>query len=164
MAKEMRRPKKKRWAIPSQIGGMAGVYHVACELSRRGYIALPTNRNVAGFDIVVSDQKGLNQTILQVKTLQSKARYWPINRTVPDYMIRSRRAFYVFVYLDKKQDRYLSFIASPRDVANQIKGYVKDFYKGHSKRQKPNNWTYGWWLPKGKEKHYLNRWDRLRIG
>jgi len=163
MADEMKRPKRQRIGIPSQISGMAGVYYVACELSRRGYIALPTNRNVAGFDIVASNQKGLNQTILQVKTLQSKANYWPINRPVPDYMENSRRAFYIFVRFDKKQDKFECFIASPKDVATQIDGYVKTWYKKHDRSIKPDNWTYGWWLPKGKEKHYLNRWDRLRI-
>lgn len=163
MTKEIKRPKKQRFGIPSQISGMAGVYYVACELSRRGYIALPTNRNVAGFDIVISNQKGLNQTILQVKTLQSRANYWPINRPVPHYMENSRRAFYVFVHFDNKKDKYECFIASAKDVAKQIEGYVKEWYKKHSRSTKPENWTYGWWLQKEKEKQYLNRWDKLKL-
>lgn len=163
MVAKTKRPKKQQVGIPKQISGMVGVYHVACELSRRGYIALPTNRNVAGIDIVVCNQKGLNQTILQLKTQQKKADFWLVNGPVPDYMKNSRRAFYVFVRLDKKQDKFECFIASTKDVAKQIEGYVKDWYKTHSKKTKPNNWTYSWYLPRGKETYYLNRWDKLRL-
>ena len=163
MVTKIKRPKKQQIGIPRQISGMAGVYHVACELSRRGYIALPTNRNVAGFDIVVSNRKGLKQAILEVKTLQKKADFWLINRPVPDYMESSTRAFYVFVRFDEKQDKFECFIASAKDVAKQIKGYVKDWYKKHSKKTKPSNWTYSWYLPKEKESYYLNRWNKLRL-
>lgn len=159
----MKRPKRRRLGIPAQISGMAGVYHVASALSRRGYIALPTNRNVAGFDIVVSTQNGLKHAILQVKTVQAKANFWLMNRHVPDYMRKSSRALYAFVRFDKKQDRFECFIASAKDVAKQIDGYVKDWYKTHKRTTKPVAWVYCWWLPKGKEKNYLNRWDKLRL-
>ena len=70
---EKLRPKKEKPKIPSEISGMAGVYYVESELSRRGYIALPTNRNVAGFDMIVS--RGTKHVGLQVKTLRGKANY-----------------------------------------------------------------------------------------
>ncbi len=163
MAVGTRRPKKHHYGIPAQISGMAGVYYVAYELSRRGYIALPTNRNVAGFDIIASNQKGLRHTTLQVKTLQSKGNYWPINRPVPDYMSTSSRAFYIFARFDKKQERFECFIASGKDVAEQVGGWVRAWYKTHRKTTQPDSWTYGWCLPKGKEKSYLNRWDKLKL-
>jgi len=164
MAVGTRRPKKHHYGIPAQISGMAGVYYVAYELSRRGYIALPTNRNVAGFDIVVSNQKGLRHTTLQVKTLQSKGSYWLINRPVPDYMKTSSRAFYIFTRFDKKQERSECFIASAKEVAEQLERWVGNWYKTHSKTTPPSTWIYGWWLPKGREKSYLNRWDKLKLG
>ncbi len=34
--------------------GIAGVHHVVSELSRRGLVALPTTRNIAGYDVVVA--------------------------------------------------------------------------------------------------------------
>lgn len=163
MAVGTRRPKKHHFGIPGQISGMAGVYYVAYELSRRGYIALPTSRNVAGFDIIVSNQTGLRHTTLQVKTLQSKSNYWPINRPVPDYMKMSCRAFYIFARFDKKQDRFECFIASAKEVAKQIDESIGDWYKKHSKTTHPDTWTYGWWLPKGRDKSFLNRWDKLNL-
>lgn len=159
----MKRPKRRRHGIPAQISGIAGVYHVASELSRRGVIALPTNRNVAAFDIVASDQSGLRQAVLQVKSIQTRQNFWLLGRHVPDYMRKSSKAFYIFVRFDKKQDRPECFIASAKDVAKQNDRYVKDWYKRHKKTTKPVSWVYCWWLPKGKEKNYLNRWDKLRL-
>lgn len=161
--KYKKRPKRHHFGIPSQISGMAGVYYVAYELSRRGYVALPTNRNVAGFDIVVSSQEGLNHATLQVKTLQGKGNYWPINRPVPDYMRKSDRAFYIFARFDKKQDKFECFVVPAKEVATQVNRWVREWYKTHSKTTKPDNWTYGWVLPKGKEKRYLSRWDQLDL-
>ena len=163
MVTKIKRPKKQRFGIPAQISGMAGVYYVAYELSRRSYVALPTNRNVAGFDIVASNQEGLKQVTLQVKTIQTKQNFWLINSQVPDYMRKSNHAFYIFVRFDKEQDKTECFIVSAKDVAKQIDGYIKDWYKTHGKKTKPSSWTYSWYLTKGKEKYYLNRWDKLKL-
>ncbi|GEM_PF-420625 len=163
MGIENKRPKKQKFGIPSQISGMAGVYYVAYELSRRGYIALPTNRNTPGFDIVVTSQSGLKHVSLQVKTLQNKANYWPINRAVPDHIRKLKTVFFIFARFIKKEERFECFIVPAKDVAKQIDGFVKDWYKENPKSSKPSNWTYGWWLRKGKEKMYLNRWDRLKL-
>jgi hypothetical protein len=38
--------------------GAAGVHFVVSELSLRGLIALPTIRNTAGVDVLVTDKKG----------------------------------------------------------------------------------------------------------
>lgn len=45
-------------ASKSQITGMTGVYLVAAELSRRGYVATPTSRNAQAVDLLVSDTEG----------------------------------------------------------------------------------------------------------
>jgi len=162
MAIKTKRPKKRRHGIPAQISGMAGVYYVAYELSRRGCIALPTNRNVAGFDMVVSSQNGLNHAFLQIKTVQNKANFWLLNRPVPDYMRNSNLAFYVFVRFDKKQDKVECFVASAKEVAKQADHHVREFYKTHSRKTEPSTWTYWWEIPKVKEA-YLSRWDKLKL-
>ncbi len=51
-----------------QATGMAGVYYVAAELSKRGYIALITTRNTKATDLVVVDDKTGKSANFQVKT------------------------------------------------------------------------------------------------
>ena len=48
--------------------GAAGVFYVAAELSLRGMIALPTIRNTAGYDIIVTNRDGSKHANIQVKT------------------------------------------------------------------------------------------------
>lgn len=143
-----KRPKKKTIGIPSQISGAAGVYYVAFELSRLGYIALPTNRNVRGFDIIVSDQTGLKHASIQVKTLQNRQRFWPCSVLAP-YMRNARNCFYIFVRFDKKQSGCECFVATAKEVANNMGDYSGPFS--------------GFNLKQDEEKKYLNRWDKLRL-
>ena len=44
--------------ISSTLIGVSGEYFVAAELSRRGYVASITLRNIKGIDIVVSNDEG----------------------------------------------------------------------------------------------------------
>jgi hypothetical protein len=46
---------------------MRGVYLVASELSRLGFIASPTSRSAIGADILVTDQKCKRTYSVQVK-------------------------------------------------------------------------------------------------
>jgi len=56
--------------------GIAGVHFVVAELSRRGWIALPTIRNTRGIDVLAS--KGKRFVEIQVKTRRN-GRYWILN-------------------------------------------------------------------------------------
>lgn len=58
--------------------GAAGVHYVASEPSLRGLIALPTIRNTAGTDIVVTNPRGDWFANLQVKTSRSRVSFWPV--------------------------------------------------------------------------------------
>ena len=58
--------------------GAAGVHYVVSELSRRGLIALPTVRNVAAFDIVVSTRDGRKHANIQVKTSLKRVTFFPM--------------------------------------------------------------------------------------
>jgi hypothetical protein len=58
--------------------GAAGVFHVAAELSLRGMIALPTIRNTAGYDLIVTSRDGLGRANIQVKTSGQHPNFWPI--------------------------------------------------------------------------------------
>jgi hypothetical protein len=52
----------------SQLTGVAGVHYVAAYLSFLGFHAVPTTRNVAGPDLLVSNLTGSRLLSLQVKT------------------------------------------------------------------------------------------------
>lgn len=58
----------------SQLTGVAGVHYVAAYLSYLGFHAVPTTRNVAGPDVLVSTLSGSRGLSLQVKTTMSAVR------------------------------------------------------------------------------------------
>lgn len=67
--KQLARQEKSTATSPANaLIGIAGVHHVVSELSRRGLIALPTTRNVAGYDVIVLTPDGTKHANLQVKT------------------------------------------------------------------------------------------------
>jgi hypothetical protein len=98
--------------------GIAGVHFVVSELSRRGLIALPTIRNTAGIDILVSEPGGSGQANLQVKTASWKRDYWPTSG--PERCIKGPRSFYVFVRHLPAEDRFEAFLESGSNVAKQV--------------------------------------------
>ena len=55
-------------ASKGQMTGMRGVYLVAAELTRLGFIVSPTSRSAIGADLLVTDQKCRNTYSVQVKT------------------------------------------------------------------------------------------------
>lgn len=44
--------------LPYSLIGGAGVHHVVSELSRRGFVVLPTVRNVAAYDVIAATLDG----------------------------------------------------------------------------------------------------------
>jgi len=52
----------------SQLTGVAGVHYVAALLSYLGFHAVPTTRNVAGPDLLISNLNGSKSLSMQVKT------------------------------------------------------------------------------------------------
>jgi hypothetical protein len=58
--------------------GIAGVHHVASELSRRGMIALPTVRNTAAYDIAVLNREGTPHANIQVKASSKRVSFFPM--------------------------------------------------------------------------------------
>lgn len=52
----------------NQLTGVAGVHYVAAYLAHLGFHAVPTIRNVAGPDVLISTQSGSRLLALQVKT------------------------------------------------------------------------------------------------
>ncbi len=88
--------------------GIAGVHFVVAELSRRGWIALPTIRNTAGIDILA--HKGDRSNQIQVKTREN-ARRWVLGKSAEQLL--SEDLFYVFVNLKQHESpEYFIFPSS----------------------------------------------------
>jgi hypothetical protein len=77
--------------------GMQGVYLVAAELSRHGYIAAPTSRGAKGADILVTDTECQHAFTVQVKTNSAGTGYWLLSAEAKS--TASPTYIYVFVAL-----------------------------------------------------------------
>jgi len=84
-----------------QLTGMRGVYLVAAELARRGYIASPTSRNAAGADLLVTDLKMKRAFSVQVKTNAQTLNFWLVGKQATE--LASEAYVYVFVNIREKQ-------------------------------------------------------------
>lgn len=88
-----------------QASGMAGVYYVAAELSRRGYTALVTTRNARAMDIVAINDNNGKSIYVQVKTLglDSHSKHWLLGAI--DKQKHSDTFIYVFVKMYRDIDK-----------------------------------------------------------
>ena len=84
-----------------QLTGMRGVYLVAAELSRLGFITSPTSRSAIGADILVTDQSCQRSYSVQVKTNAKVFSFWLLNKKVKDQVSKSH--LYVFVNIRKQK-------------------------------------------------------------
>jgi hypothetical protein len=103
--------------------GAAGVHCVAAELSLRGLIALPTIRNTAGTDIVVTNQAGTWFANLQVKTSRSRVAFWPLSTHFESWT--GPNDYYVFLRWLKLQDAFEIFCESAKAVAKRAASTLK---------------------------------------
>src|SRR5438034_3075823 len=61
--------------------GIAGVHHVVAELSRRGLIALPTIRNLAAYDLIVTTLDGRRTANIRVRPSKNQHPFFLCPRT-----------------------------------------------------------------------------------
>lgn len=83
------------------ITGMRGVYLVAAELSKRGFIVSPTSRGAQGADLLVTDQKCRRAFTVQVKT-DTRGTTWLVGRKARDVVSGSH--IYVLVRIRNLKD------------------------------------------------------------
>jgi hypothetical protein len=62
---------------------MRGVYLVAAEMSRLGFIASPTSRSALAADILITDQACQRAFSVQVKTNSTAASFWLVGKHIP---------------------------------------------------------------------------------
>jgi hypothetical protein len=120
--------------------GAAGVHFVVSELSLNGLIALPTVRNTAGIDVLVSNADGSWNANLQVKTSRSRVNFWPIGTKYRDWL--GEHCYYVFLRWDSNEARFEGFLESAARVARDAE---KAFQSGRDRGIK--DWAPWWPLP-----------------
>lgn len=82
--------------------GMRGVYLVAAELTRLGFIASPTSRSAIGADILLTDRRCQRAFSVQVKTNAKSFGFWLVGSKARD--IVSKTHIYVLVNIRKAGD------------------------------------------------------------
>jgi hypothetical protein len=81
--------------------GMQGVFLVAAELTRLGFIVSLTSRNAFGADLLITDQKCERSWSVQVKTNSQKMSFWLLSAHAEH--IKSTTHIYVLVTLKGKE-------------------------------------------------------------
>jgi len=97
---------------------MRGVYLVAAELARLGFIVSPTSRSARGADLLVTDQECQKAWSVQVKTNQRPVSFWLVNKHA--LTLKSDSHIYVFVNL-RKDERAEYVVASSAYVASKVR-------------------------------------------
>ena len=123
--------------------GIAGVHFVVSQLSLKGLIALPTMRNTAGIDIIVSSPDGKNQAALQVKTSSKKVTFWPMSR--PEKCLKGPRSYYIFLRYIPEDKRFEAFLEDGDKVTKQVIQNLKD------QKEKGRSEFSCWYLPSSEE-------------
>ena len=83
--------------------GMQGVYRVAAELTRNGFIVCPTSRSAYGADLLITDQECQQAWSVQVKTNAGRPAFWLLNKHAGK--MKSETHVYVLVNLRQEDHR-----------------------------------------------------------
>lgn len=107
-----------------QLTGMRGVYLVASELSRLGFIVSPTSRSAAGADLLVTDQVCQRAYSVQVKTNARTFNFWLLSKTAKEQI--SDAHIYVLVNIHKgKESDIIEYYIVPSKIVSQKMKYSK---------------------------------------
>ena len=111
-------------ASTGQMTGMRGVYLVAAELSKIGFIVSPTSRSAIGADLLVTDQKCKRAYSVQVKSNTKTFNFWLIGKKAKETV--SDTHIYVLVNLRnsvKNGERAEYFVVPSKELSKG--GYHK---------------------------------------
>jgi hypothetical protein len=104
-------------ATKGQLTGMTGVYLVAAQLSRRGFVVSPTSRSAHGVDLLASSPNGSRTLAIEVKTNARTFNFWLLGKKAKE--MTSRGHYYAFVNIGEGYEEY--FIVPSRIVATRMK-------------------------------------------
>jgi hypothetical protein len=120
--------------ISKQLTGMRGVYLVAAELSRLGFIASPTSRSAIGADILATDQTCCRAYSVQVKTNARTHGFWLLSQKARTMVAPNH--VYVFVNIRDRRsgESTVDFYVVPSAVV------ALKMVSGTSKTRKWSEW------------------------
>ena len=107
-------------ASKSQLTGMRGVYLVAAELSRLGFIASPTSRSAIGADILVTDQACQRAYSVQVKTDAGNNNFWLMGKKAKERVSESHIYVFVSIRSPKPGESIEYYVVPSKIVAEKI--------------------------------------------
>lgn len=116
-------------ASKNQLTGMTGVYLVAAELSKQGFVVAPTSRSAQGADLLVTDVNCQRSFAVQVKTNAKTFGFWLLGAKAKE--IVSDSLVYALVNLRKDGAEY--YLVPSRVVSANVK-----VYEANNKRK--NTW------------------------
>jgi hypothetical protein len=125
--------------------GMTGVYYVAAESSRRGYVVAITSRNAPGVDVLAI--KGSRRVDIQVKTNGEVGShsFWLLSRQARKWSYPG--LYYVFVNLRPGRERPDFYVARSSEVCDNM----------DVDRRK----TGSVWYSFARSDNYLEKWAKL---
>jgi hypothetical protein len=114
-------------AIKGQMTGMIGVYLVAAELSKRGFIVSPTSRSAAGADLLVTDQACKKAWSVQVKTNSGRPNFWLVGA----HAERMKSGSHMYVFVNNARGEKPEYLVALSDyVAEKVYHSVRKAQSG----------------------------------
>lgn len=107
-------------ASKSQLTGMRGVYLVAAELSKFGFIASPTSRSAIGADILVTDQACQRTYSVQVKTNARTFNFWLLGKKAKDLVSENHIYVLVNIQLQKIGESIDYYVVPSKVIAEKM--------------------------------------------
>ncbi len=150
--------RKNENKLSKELTGVAGEYFVAGELSKRGYLASITLRNSESIDIHASCIENDKIFAIQVKTNQNSSRKWPVGQKAEK--LKSNKLFYIFVSLNKLNERPNYFIVPSKAVAKFVTNSHKKWLESLGKDGKLHR-DNSIRQFSDKDGIFLERWDLL---
>jgi len=109
-------------ASKAQMTGMRGVYLVAAELSRLGFIVSPTSRSTVGADLLVTDQNCKRAYSVQVKTNARTFNFWLIGKKAKETTSDTHIYALVNIRNNKRNGEKIEYFIVPSKNLSRI-GY-----------------------------------------
>lgn len=103
-------------AVKQQQSGTMGMYLVAAELTRRGFIVSPTLGNAVGVDLLVTNQQSNKLYSVQVKTATTGFNFWLVGKKAKEMV--SPAHIYVFVNF-KDNGSKIDYFVVPSHVVSE---------------------------------------------
>lgn len=144
----------------NSITGAAGVFYAASILSLRGMIALPTIKNVAAYDILVSSSDGERHANIQVKASGECVTFWPISKL--EKVKSGIGDFYVLLRCVEKE-KFEGFMLTGAEMKTELEAY-RDWYLAKGKPKSVENFPLCLGIEdEAKRKRWKHEWENWTL-